>query len=110
MKQKLSAVNEHNDGVYVWYTEDGRRVEDDEGNVMNIPARRGDMHAVNKLGQAAKYYGVPGGKAVFLPGRRQISDAEFEDQKARLDAGLTPDPLDYRAIEDELRIAQTRND
>lgn len=110
MKPRIQAVEEHNYGVYVWYTEDGRRVEDDEGNVMNIPAMRGNLHAINKLGEAARHYGVPGGKAVFLPGRRQISQDEYDEQRARLDAGLIPDPLDYRALEDELRIDQTRND
>lgn len=110
MKSKIRAVDEDNYGMYVWYTDDGRRVEDSDGNVMNIPAKRGDLHAINKMQEAAKYYGVPGGRAVFLAGRRRITDSELEDQKARLDAGLIPDPMDYKALEEELGIHRTRND
>lgn len=108
---KISFVDEGQEhGLYVWYTDDGRRVEDSEGNVMNIPATRGDMHAINKLQEAAKHYGVPGGKAVFMPGRRRVSQSEWEDQNARMHAGLLPDPYDYKAIEEELNIHGTRND
>lgn len=110
MKSKVGIVNDHEYGMYVWHTDDGRRVEDGDGNVMNIPARRGDMHAINKLQEAAKYYGVPGGKAVFLGGRRRVTDSEYDDQKARLNAGLIADPYDYRALEDGLNIHGTRND
>lgn len=109
-KSKVSLVNEHEYGVYVWYTEDGRRVEDSDGNVMNIPARLNDPEAIKAITEAAHYYGVPGGKAVFLGGRRPVTDSEYEDQNARLRAGLVPDPMDYKAMEGELRIAQTRND
>lgn len=102
----ISKVEEHEYGVYVWYTSDGRRVEDQDGNVMNIPARRGDMHAINKLQEAARHYGVPDGHAEFIGGARPITEAEYENQKERQAAGLVPDPLDYKAVEEELKYAR----
>lgn len=108
--KRIRAVDEEEYGVYVWITADGRQVEDSDRNVMNIPARAGDQKAIGKLRAAAQYYGVPGGYPKFLPGRRQITDAELEDQKARLAAGLIPDPYDHKALQEELRISQTRND
>lgn len=110
MNSNPRPVEEHDHGIYVWYTADGRRVEDENGNVMNIPARRGDLHAINKIQEAAKYFGVPDGRAVFLGGRRRISQSEWEDQQDRMRAGLIPDPYDYKALEDALDINGTRND
>lgn len=107
---KLRAVDTGEHGLYIWITGDGRRVSDSEGNTMNIPARRGDLKAMSKLAEAARYYGIMDGHAEFLPNRRRVTDSELEDQKDRLAAGLTPDPYDYMALEEELRIAQTRND
>lgn len=108
--KRIRSVDEDEYGVYVWITPAGQQVEDADRNVMNIPAKAGDRKAMAQLREAAKYYGVPGGYPKFLPGRRQITDAELEDQKARLAAGLIPDPYDHKALQEELRIAQTRND
>lgn len=111
MTRRIQQVEEHDYGVYVWYTAEGQRVEDEDGNVLHIPARRGDYHAINIIGQEAKSVGVPdGGRAVFLGGRRTVTQSEWEDQQARHRAGLIADPNDFKALEDELRINKTRND
>lgn len=100
---RVSVVQETEYGLYVWITEDGKVVADDEGNYMCITSKDGDLRKVRMLADAAKHYGVEGGKPLFLPGRRMVTDEEYEHQKFRLEMGLTPDPYDAPALRDELR-------
>lgn len=109
-KPKVSKVEEHAYGVYVWYTADGRRVEDEDGNIMNIPSRRGDFQKIKAIQDAAKYYGAVPGRAVFIGGSRPVTDEEHQEMVTRHRLGLVPDPYDYRAIEEELRYSQKYGD
>lgn len=103
----MRQVREHDYGVYVWITKNGERVEDSDGNVMNIPSRFGDIDKMARLRRAAEYYGVAeGGHPEFVSGARPVSQAEWEEQQARLRSGLIPDPLDYAALEEEARAAK----
>lgn len=102
----IKLIEEDEYGLYVWYTDDGLRVEDGEGHVMNIPSKKGDPKKIEMLRQAARYYGVPGGKAVFLSSKRQVTDEEHEYQNERLRAGLVPDPLDFHAMEEQAKYAR----
>lgn len=94
-------------GMWVWQTEDGGYVSDDEGNFMHVfvDGRREDVNEAAKkaLEAEAKAYGIEGGRAVFWAGRRPISDEEYEIQLARQKAGMVPDPLDIGAIKEEER-------
>lgn len=105
---RITAVDEYEDGVYVWYTKDNRRVEDADGNPLMLPARKHDLRALAAMQRAANYYGVGDGRPHFIPGAREVTAGEYDEQQARLRAGLIPDPLDYKAAEDELRIARER--
>lgn len=96
-------VDEYNYGVYVWQCSDGEILGDGDGNIMNIFAIRGDREAIDKITNAAKYYGFPDGQPVFWQGKRPITDEEYEEQLMREKLGLVPDPLDQGAIRDELR-------
>lgn len=102
----MKHVEEDEYGLYIWMTGDGRRVADEDGNTMNIPSKRGDRSKIDALRQAARYYGVPDGKPVFLSGRRRVTDSEHDYQQERLRAGLVPDPLDFRAMEEEIKYAK----
>jgi hypothetical protein len=82
---------------------DGKFLGDDDGNTMNIPGKRIDPTAKDKLTLAARSYGFSDGRAVFLQGRRRVTDEEFEEQVARQQMGLVPDPFDIGAINDEMR-------
>ncbi len=103
MKSTITEVEESKYGVYVWVTSDGRYVKDSDGNYMLIQAEKGDSQKMQALGKAARYYGVEGGFAKFLSGHRPITEEEYAEQKARLNWGLTPDPLDMGALRDELK-------
>jgi len=102
----IKLVEEEEHGLYIWVTDDGRRVADEEGNTMNIPARRGDLDKIRQLREAARYYGVPGGKPVFLSNKRRVTEDEYEYQMERLRAGLVADPLDFRAMEEQAKYAK----
>ena len=105
---KSSVVEETRLGVYVWEMPDGRWVGDDNGNYLSISSFKNDQKRIDALTQSVKSYGINEGKAKFLSGQRKITDEEYEEQKQRLEWGLTPDPLDIGEYKDSLRIP--RND
>lgn len=98
-----TAVNESTFGVYVWEI-NGQFVADEDGNWLNIPSEKGDLVKIMKLTATAFHYGLKEGKALFLPGRRRVTDDELEEQKQRLAMGLTPDIYDAGALLDELNF------
>lgn len=107
-------VAETDMGLYVWVTDDGKLIVDEEGRQLSIPAKRGSMKAINLLRDYA--YGFLGdmgmeknGRAVFLPGHRQITDDEYEEQVQRQKWGLVPDPYDVPAMEEELEYNKRFN-
>lgn len=78
-------------GVLVWETKEGHFLGDQDGNYLSIEATPLDMVDYDlkckKMAEAAAYYGYPEGKVMFLAGRTQVSDSEYEDQMAALLAG-----------------------
>jgi hypothetical protein len=82
-------------GVLVWQDHEGRIVANKEGDVLSVECFKGDLHALEKMRQAAEYYGIFNGRAAFLPGRRKISQSEYEDQmEAYLDGREIPGDID----------------
>lgn len=111
---KVQEIEETNYGVYVWYTQDNKIIKNEDGDVLSVPSMKGDLTRINALKTVAHDYmkqmgAEPGGRAVFLAGRRQITDEQYEEQKARAAMGLTPDPFDFRAMEEEVRYNQRFN-
>lgn len=100
-------VDEYSFGIYVWELSDGSVLGDGDGHIMNVFGTRNDRRAINAITQAAKSYGFPDGKPVFWQGKRPITDEEYEEQRMREKFGLVPDPLDYGAINDEIRAKQS---
>lgn len=91
-------------GMYVWRCADGEIAGDGDGNIMNVFCMKGDKAAIKAITNAAHYYGFgEGGQVEWWSGKRPISDEQYEEQLARQEAGLVPDPLDYGAIRDEER-------
>lgn len=111
---RKSIVPETEYGVYVWFTADKRMIQDDEGRPLAMPARRGDVKAINAMRDAA--YGFLGdmgleknGNVAFFPGHRLITDDEYDEQRMRMEFGLTPDPYDVPAITEELEYNKRFN-
>ena len=107
---KITSVEETDEGLYVWETEGGQWIMDEDNNLMNIESKKGDSDKIEAITKAAHYFmreaGVePNGKPVFLAGHRRVTDEQYEEQKARQAAGLTPDPFDVGALQDDLKEA-----
>ena len=103
-KSKLTVIQKHrHDGLYVWLTDEGRIFQDNNQNIMNIPAIKGDIEAMSKITKAARYYGAQEGKPHFMAGSRRVSDEEHSVQKARMKEGYIPDELDLGAWMDAER-------
>jgi hypothetical protein len=101
VNKRVTQVEEVNYGLYLWMMPDGL-VCDEDGNYLNIASMKGDIRKINKLKEAAKYYGLEEGKPVWFSGHRQVTDEEYEEQKNRLEWGLIPDELDVPAIKEDL--------
>lgn len=97
-------VNEVPYGVYVWEMPDGKIVGDDEGNFLSIAGMANDIDKMNIMRKSVAVYGVTEGRPVFLSGHRKISDEEYERQKERAAAGLTPDDHDIPSLVEDLKF------
>lgn len=107
MSRKLKPVSDVKLGLYLWQMENGQYVGDEDGNFMCIASEEGDLNRMKLLSDAARYYGVyEGGRPVFRPGGRMVSDSEYEDQQSRAAEGLLPDPYDVGALADEIRASE----
>jgi hypothetical protein len=100
-KPKVSYVeNDAEYGIYVWKTEAGRVFGDGNGSFMNIPARKYDLTAINRITQAAAHYGAGPGEAVFMAGVTRITDEEHSVQIDRMKQGYIPSEFDTGAFMD----------
>jgi hypothetical protein len=85
-------------GVYVWKRASGKWFTDGDGNILNIPANRGDENQIQKLRDAAAHYGESEGEPVFFGGMGRISDEEYSEQIDRMKNGLIPSMNDLGAV------------
>lgn len=100
-KSKATVIPKMYDwGIYFWQLPDGHLFKDTDGNMLNIPATRGDIAKMFELKQAAAYYGQPEGKPYFVPGVRRATDEEHSEQVDRMKQGLLPNLNDLGAVYD----------
>lgn len=95
-------------GVYLWQMPDGSFIGDDDGHFLMIASTRGNKERMQALRDAARDFGVTEGQPCFFQGNRIVSDEEYEQQRMRLKFGLTPDPWDVAAINEERRNVNNR--
>lgn len=110
-KSKISIVKETDSGLYVWEMDNGQWIMDEERNVLSMPSIEGDQYKLGKFKEFVhnllRNEGVePNGHPVFLPGHRQITEEQYQEQLARQALGLTPDPFDVGAAMSELEYAK----
>jgi hypothetical protein len=74
-------------GVLVWQLPDGKILGNGHGDVLSMEAERGDLRAVKEMQQAAAYYGYPEGQTLFMPGRKKLTQSEWEDSMAMMRDG-----------------------
>jgi hypothetical protein len=110
-KPKVRVVeNDAEYGIYVWKTEAGRIFGDGDGSFMNIPARKYDITAINRITQAAAHYGAGAGEAVFMPGVTRITDEEHSVQIDRMKQGYIPSEFDTGAFMDAAKGLKQHGD
>ena len=85
-------------GTYVWKKSNGKWFTDGNGNVLNVPANKGDENQIQKLRDAAAHYGEPDGEPIFMAGTARITDEEYSEQMDRLKQGLIPSMNDLGAV------------
>lgn len=90
-------------GVYMWQMPNGQFVGDDEGHFLMIASTEGDPTRIQAMRNAVSEFGIDEGKPVFFSGHRIVTDEEYEEQKQRMEWGLTPDPMDVPAILEDRR-------
>jgi len=106
---KVTPVEEVNYGVYVWQMPDGSIVRDEDGGTLSIPSIRGDIRQIKKLKDAAVHHGLNEGHPLFFSGHRIVTDEELEEQKARAQMGLVPDPQDLPAMMEYVKEMREMN-
>jgi hypothetical protein len=98
-ESKITTIEkDYNWGIYVWKRSNGKWFTDGEGNILNIPAYRGDLGKIAELKQAAAYYGEPEGEPHFFPGMGRVTDEEYSEQLERMKSGLIPNMNDLGAV------------
>lgn len=98
-ESKITMIEkDYNWGIYVWKRSNGKWFTDGEGNILNIPAYRGDLGKIAELKQAAAYYGEPEGEPHFFPGMGRVTDEEYSEQLERMKSGLIPNMNDLGAV------------
>lgn len=82
-------------GLYVYVNADGTALSDGDGRILSMNGERDDQGAIEQMKVAGAYYGSLGGKVAFIPGSRQVTDTERDDQmEAFLDGKDVPGDLD----------------
>lgn len=102
-KSRISVVEESDIGLYVWELPNGMYLADDDGNLLNIPSRLGDISRMRKIAEVARNLGYGEGTPTFAPGVRRVSDSEHQEQIYRMMNGEIPDEYDMGALRDDLR-------
>jgi hypothetical protein len=87
-------------GLYFWRLPDGHLFHDGEGNMLNIPAMKGDLGAIAQIRDATKAHGQPEGEAWFYPGIKRATDEEYAEQMDRMKQGELPNLDDLGAVYD----------
>lgn len=103
MNKRPQIVEESPFGLYVWQMPDGAWVADDERNFLNISSKKGDLKRIAELTAAARSFGINEGGPVFLSGHTQVSDEEYERQKAAMQDGYVPDPYDLPSMIEDMK-------
>jgi hypothetical protein len=99
-ESKITVIDKQYDwGIYVWKRSNGKWFTDGEGNILNIPSRKGDESQINKLRDAASHFGEPDGSPYFFAGMGRISDEEYSEQVDRMANGLIPNLNDLGAVQ-----------
>ncbi|ASZ74882.1 hypothetical protein FDI69_gp068 [Rhodococcus phage Trina] len=89
-KKKMHVVEQGNVGMYVWIRKgQDSPLANENREILNVPAVKGDLRAIATIQKTAKYLGYPEGNAVWVEAHR-CSEDEYEEQLADFQNGILP--------------------
>jgi hypothetical protein len=94
--KRATPVIEDDFGVCLWRMPDGALLGDEEGRFLSMSGKLDDPVVESKMKKSAVYWlGDEAllGEPIWLPGSRQISDGEADDQMENLLDGKAPDEV-----------------
>jgi hypothetical protein len=94
--KRATPIIEDDFGVCLWKMPDGAVLGDDEGRFLSLNGKLDDPVVEAKMKKAAIYWvGEEAilGQPYWMPGSRQVSDGEAEDQMQNLVDGKIPDEV-----------------
>lgn len=94
-RTNMQEIQETNVGVYLWMLPNGNYLADTDGNMLNAPSVQGDIQQMAAMSAAARSYGYPDGKPVWVASNR-CSAEEYEEQVNDLNEGRRPDAARIR--------------
>lgn len=101
IKSKATVIPKMYDwGLYLWRKSDGHLFHDGSGNLLNIPAFRGDIAKITELRQVAKHHNEGDGEPYFVPGLHRATEEEYSEQVDRMKQGLIPNLNDLGSVYD----------
>lgn len=87
---RVKKVKQSDVGTYVWKLPNGNILANEDGEILNCPAVRGDIGQQIAIAKAARHYGYPEGEAVFEEVHR-CTEAEYWEQMDQLvNQGISP--------------------
>ncbi len=82
-------------GVCIWVLPSGKALMDADGNALSAEGFVDDLSIETRVAAAGKYWsGSDEGNVAWIHGARKVSQSEREDQIARMNDGLIPDPFE----------------
>lgn len=91
-------------GCWLWQMPDGSFVADDDNNFLRLFGMWNDEKKKQIMRDFVRSeFGITEGRPFFMRGNRPVSEEEYQHQKQRMEWGLTPDPLDIAAVEEDRR-------
>lgn len=94
--KSATPVIEDDFGVCLWRMPDGAVLGDEDGRFLSLNGSLGDPIVEEKMRKAALHWlgeEALTGSPFWMPGSRQVSDSEAEDQMENLMDGKTPDEV-----------------
>lgn len=87
---KVKKVKQSDVGTYVWRLPNGNLLANEDGEILNCPAVRGDFGQQIAIAKAARSFGYEEGSAVFEEVHRCTESEYWEQVNQFVNEGVSP--------------------
>lgn len=87
---KVKKIKQTDVGTYVWKLPSGNLLANEDGEILNCPAVRGDIGQQIAIAKAARSFGYPEGEAVFEEVHRCTESEYWEQVDQFVNSGVSP--------------------